>query len=175
MDLTGSLLQVSCKAIHLESGLSRKVSEFPDCIYSYLSPMWLTQTWGSCHTALIQVLGDTTEHKPPGKKDVELMRLFIRMRYQYMDLITLNQFRLYLWVTYILDICNAGGTKIKQYMWNQPTILESPYHWPIVPKPTPMEWQSWQQALQNVLSLGQNLTLPLPLGKWQMIMESHPG
>jgi len=89
------------------------------------------------------------------------MRLFIWTGYQNMELNTFNRCWLYLRVVYLLDICNAGGTKLEQYLWNQPTIAESPYQWPVVPKPTAMEWRLWQQALQQAISLGRNLALLL--------------
>jgi len=131
-NLTGSLLQVSCKALRIESWLSGRVSELPECVYSYISPTWLTQTWESCRPALVQVIGETMELSPPREKeDVELMWLFIRTRYQHMELCMLNRCRLYLRVIYLSDICNAGRTKLEQYLWNLPTIIESPYQWPL--------------------------------------------
>jgi len=36
----------------------------------------------------------------------------------------------------------------------------------ITQNPPPMEWRAWQQSLEQMLSLGHNLTLPIPLGKW---------
>jgi len=63
------------------------------------------------------------ELSPPQEKDVELMRVFIWAGYQKLELIALNQCRLYLQVIYLLDICNALGTKIKQYLWTQPQML----------------------------------------------------
>jgi len=51
--------------------------------------------------------------------------------------------------------------------WNStyghsPAILTSPHTWPLIPKPILGEWQAWQRALQTTLSLGKQLTLPLP-------------
>jgi len=64
---------------------------------------------------------------------------------------------------------------MEQHLWNQLHITKSIYHWPKVPKPTPMEWRLWQQALQQATSLGRNLVLPLPLGKWYPQKENSPG
>jgi len=33
----------------------------------------------------------------------------------------------------------------------------------------------WQQALHTALSLGRNLALPLPLGKWNTTPDALPG
>jgi len=99
--------------------------------------------WELCHNSQIQVLGENMEHIPQRQKDVELMKLFIQMGYWNMELQMLNRCRLYMRVIYLLDICNAGGTKLEQYLWNQPTIAKSPYHWPVIPKPTATEWRLW--------------------------------
>jgi len=174
-NISSSLLQASCKALWLESELSGSVLDFLDSVYTYVSPTWLTHTWESCHNACIQVLGDNTDQKPQKQKDVELMRLFIWMGYRNIELNMLNRCQLYLRVVYHLEICTSWGTHLKQYLWNQPTIAKSPYQWPVIPKPTATEWRVWQQALQQAISLGRNLALPLPLGSWHSIMESRAG
>ncbi len=71
---------------------------------------------------------------------------------------------MYLQVVFLLEICEAMGQEIEQYLWKQPQVTGSAFHWPKTHKPTPMEWQFWQQALQQATSTGQNLMLPLPLG-----------
>jgi len=64
-------------------------------------------------------------------------------------LATLNQCQVYMRATYLLDICNATGNKIEQYIWNQPTVVESNYHqWPTVPK-IPHECGVSDGSLQN--------------------------
>jgi len=47
--------------------------------------------------------GGTMELSPPHEKVVELMRIFIQARYWKMELIMLNQCRLYLRVMYLSD------------------------------------------------------------------------
>jgi len=94
--------------------------------------------------------------------------VFIRAGYRSKELEALNQCRMYTRDIYLSDICNATGTKLEQHCWNHATPGKSTYTWPIYPKPTPMEWRGWQLALQQSLSLDQNLPLPLPLGKWTL-------
>jgi len=89
-DMTGSLLQASCEAFKLESGLARPILELPECVYSYVTKTWLTQMWALCCTQKTQVLGENTDYHIPRQKDVELMRLFIWTGYRNMDLNTLN-------------------------------------------------------------------------------------
>ncbi len=103
---------------------------------------------------------------PPCAHDVELMWVFIQAGYQSKELEVLNWCRMYTRDIYQSDICNATGTKLEQHHWTHAIPGDSTYTWPIYPKPTPMEWRGWQLALQRSLSLGQNLQLPLPLGKW---------
>jgi len=38
-----------------------------------------------------------------------------------------------------------------------------------------MEWRLWQQVPQQATSVGRNLALPLPLGKWHPQKENSPG
>jgi len=64
---------------------------------------------------------------------------------------------------------------MEQHLWNQLQVAESTYHWPQVPKPTPIEWRLWQQVIQQATSIGQTLMLPLPLGKWYPWQENSPG
>jgi len=78
-------------------------------------------------------------------------------------------------VVFVLDICNVAGTNLESYLWNKPNLAESPYLWPKIPKPTPMEWRLWQPALQHATSTGWNLALPLQLGKWYPKKDSSPG
>ncbi len=82
---------------------------------------------------------------------------------------------MYMRAIYLLDICNASGTHIVQYIWKNPTILDSVYTWLAMPKPTRSEWNLWQTALQCALSLGCNLSLPIPLGKWKHLGKSQTG
>jgi len=174
-DMTRSLLQASCEAFRLESGLSGTILELPECMYSYMTTTWVTQMWELCCTQNIQVIGEITDYPIPRWKDVELMRLFIWVGCRNMDLNMLNRCQLYLHVVFLSDICNVGETKLEQHLWNQLNVAESQYKWPKVPKPTPMEWRLWQQVPQQATSVGRNLALPLPLGKWHPQKENSPG
>jgi len=109
------------------------------------------------------------------EREIKLMWLAICIGYRTVELATLNQCCMYMRATYLSDICNAMGTKIKQHLWSQPTVLNSPYQWPSIPKPTPSEWQMWQQALWHALSLGNNLSLPIPLGRWAYSTKPRTG
>jgi len=62
-DMTGSLLQSTCEAFRLEVGLVGKIINFPECVYSYVTPTWVSQTWEACQPYKIQVLGANTD--PP--------------------------------------------------------------------------------------------------------------
>jgi len=118
---------------------------------------------------------------PPRAHDTELMQLFIRTSYWRNELAMLNQCRMYTRTIFLSNICNVTGTKLKQHCWNNPLQSESIYQWPLNPKPTPTEWRFWQQALQQMISLRCNLTLPIPLGKWMSTTTKtywwfyHPG
>jgi len=174
-DMTGVLLQVACKAFHLEAGLQGNIIDLLEAVYSYVTPTWVTQTWESCQKHRIQVLGNHGDYSLPRQQDVELMQLFIRAGYWTTDLNTLNRCRMYSRVIFLSDICEAMGNKMEQYLWKQPQVTESVFHWPTIPKPTPTEWRLWQQAIQRATSIGQNLALPLPLGKWYNRTEHSPG
>jgi len=147
--------------------------EFPECIYLYVSPTWLTQTWEACHLQCIQILGDNMDYQIPSHKDVEL-RVFWT-GYRTTELNMLNQCRLDMQVVFVLDICNVAGTNLESYLWNKPNLAESPYLWPKIPKATPMERRLWQPALQHATSAGWNLELPLQFGKWYPKKDSSPG
>ncbi len=116
--------------------------------------------------AQIIIEGMSDDFFPPRAHDVEIMRVFIRAGYDNQELALLNCCRMYTRDIYLSNICTATGTKLKQHCWNNPTQGASTYTWLDYPKPTPMEWRGWQQALQRYLSLGCNLSLPLPLGCW---------
>jgi len=47
-DMTGVLLQASCKAFRLEAGLQGDIIDLLEAVYSYVTPTWVTQTWESC-------------------------------------------------------------------------------------------------------------------------------
>jgi len=175
MDMTGVLLQASCKAFQLEAGLQGNIIDLPEAAYSYVTPTWVMQIWKSCQRHQIQILGDHWDYSPLRQHDVELMRLFIRAGYQTTDLNTLNRCRMYLQVIFLSEICEATGNKMEQYLWKQPQVTKSAFCWPKIPKPTPTEWRLWQQALQWATSMGQNLMLPLLLGKWHHQKEHSPG
>jgi len=168
MDMTGFLLQASCKAFQLKAGLSGPILDFPEAVYSYITPTWERQMWESCWLHQIQVLGENTDYTLPRQNDVELMRLFIRTGYWNTDLNMLDRCQMYLHVVFLSEVCEAMGQKMEQHLWKQLHITESAFHWPKVPKPTPMEWRLWQQAIQQATSVGWNLMLPLPLGKWYL-------
>jgi len=159
----------------LEVGLAGKILEFPKCVYSYITPTWLTQTWESCREAFIQILSDSMDFSQPREKDMELMQIFIRSGYRHTELGMLNRCCLFSQMTYLSNICNATGTKLEQYLWQTPHRRESTYIWLAMLKPTQMDWRLWQQALQDSLLLGRNLTLPTPLGKWHTTMGNRPG
>jgi len=72
-DIMGSLLQAAYEAFHMDSGLSGKIVDFLECVYTYVTSTWLTHTWESCRTSCIQVLGEKTDYKPQQQGDVELM------------------------------------------------------------------------------------------------------
>jgi len=44
-----------------------------------------------------------------------------------------------------------------------------------MPTPAPSEWLLWQTVLQQALSLGHNLALPIPLGKWKNTGKPRTG
>jgi len=98
--------------------------------------------------------------------DIELMRPFIWAGYCKQELQVLNQCWMYMQVNFVLDICTATGDWVEAHLWKQPGIKPSQYNWPLNPRPTPGEWQQWQQALQQALSLGRNQQLPVALGWW---------
>jgi len=119
-DMTGSLLQATCKAFRLESRLVGKIINFPECVYSYVTPMWVSQTWEACRPYKIQVIGANTDHNLPRQANVELMRLFIRSGFRNTELIILNKCRMFLQVIFLSDICEASGTKLKNHRCQQP-------------------------------------------------------
>jgi len=43
-EITSSLLQASWEALQLEAGLAGNISTFPEAVYDYVMPMWLTHT-----------------------------------------------------------------------------------------------------------------------------------
>ncbi len=44
--------------------LIRIILNFLECVYTYVTPTWVTHMWESCHNSCIQVLGDKTDYKP---------------------------------------------------------------------------------------------------------------
>jgi len=76
---------------------------------------------------------------------------------------------------YFSELCTATGDVLERHQWQKPSQLESPYLWPPIPKPTTGEWQTWQCTLQQTYSLGRNLALPLPLGKWHWTQLTQTG
>jgi len=66
-DMPGSLLQATCKAFRLKSGLTGKIIDFPERVYSYVTPTWMSQTWEACQPYQIQVTGANTDYDPPGR------------------------------------------------------------------------------------------------------------
>jgi len=48
MDMTGVLLQASCKAFQLKAGLLVSILNLPEAVYLYVTLTWATQTWESC-------------------------------------------------------------------------------------------------------------------------------
>jgi len=153
-DMTGSLLQATCEAFRLESGLVGKIINLPECIYSYVTPTWVSQTWEACQPYQIQVIGANMDYDLPRKANVELMRLFIHSGFRNTELKTLNKCRMFLQVTFLSNICEASGMKLEHHKWKKPNRHESPYKWPTIPPPTPMEWHIWQQALQKATLAG---------------------
>jgi len=142
------------------------VYKFPECVYKYMTNTWMSQTCAACQEAQICLEGQSDDFLPPQAQDVEIMHVFIQAGYGSQELAALNHCRMYTRDIYLSNICNATGTQLKQNSWNNPTQGVSIYTWSDYPKPTQMEWRGWQQALQQSLSLGHNLTLPLPLGHW---------
>jgi len=126
--MTGFLLQASCKAFQLKAGLLRPILDLPEAVYSYVTSTWAMQTWESCQLHRIQVLREKTDYPLLRQNDVELMRLFIRTRYQNMDLNMLNRCRMYLQVVFLLEMCEAMGQKMEQHLWKQLHITESAFH-----------------------------------------------
>jgi len=164
--MTGNLLQASYEVLRLESGLSGNVFDFPNCTYTYITKTWLLHTCELCKEYQIRIEGMNEDFLPPWVNDVEIMRVFIQARYQSKELKVLNRCRMYTKDIFLSDICNATRTQLEQHRWTHAIPGDSTYTWPDYPKPTPMEWRGWQLALQQSLSLGRNLQLPIPLGKW---------
>jgi len=170
-DMTGNLLQASYEVLRLESGLSGNVFDLPECAYTYITKTWLLHTCEICKEFQIRIEGMDEDFLPPRVNDVEIMRVFIRAGYRSKELEALNRCRMYTKDIFLSDICNATGTQLEQHRWTHAIPGESTYTWPYYPKPTPTEWRGWQLALQRSLSLGRNLQLPIPLGKW--ILHKH--
>jgi len=127
---------------------------------------WLTTTWQWCPKAKIQILGNQTTIPLPRHRDTEIMCIFIKVGYQKISRAILNKCRMYMQVTYLSDLCTAAGNALECHLWLKPSTKNSPYNWLMVPKPIPGEWQFQQRTLQTTLSLGNQLMLALPLGKW---------
>ncbi len=147
------------------------IFNYLECVYAYVTNTWVTSTWQWCCQAQIQIRGEQPEILIPQVWDTELMRIFINAGYHKTDLVTLNKCRIYLGVMFLLEICTASGSVLEQHLWTMPCKTHSLHDWPAKQKPTPREWQFWQWTLQSTLSLRNQLTLPLPLGKWHKV---HP-
>ncbi len=57
-NITGSLLQASWEALILEAGLAGNAATFPDIILDYVTRTWVSEMWGACHQANIQIMGN---------------------------------------------------------------------------------------------------------------------
>jgi len=165
-NITGCLLQVTWEALILKAGLVGNSANFPDTIQDYITRTWVSEMWGACHQANIQIIGDQPQLEPQRERDTEIMRLFIQQGYRKNELEVLNQCRMYIHAIFLSDICTATGDALEQSMWQQPAPITSKYEWPMTPQLTPGEWNTWQRALQQTLSLGKQLSLSLPLGRW---------
>ncbi len=174
-DMTGGLIQATEEAFRLEAGFTGPLSDFPEKVYSYVTPTWISRTWEVCQQYHIHVSGPTNRLELPCQADIKIMRMFLRKGYHNTELQVLNKCRMYLQVTFLSDICKASGRQLDQNIWKCPTRQESPHQWPIIPAPTPAEWRAWQQAIQQTTSVGRNLTLPLPLGKWFPLKMTQSG
>ncbi len=76
-NITGSLLQVSWEALILEAGLTGNSATFPATILDYITRTWVSETWGACHQANIQIMGNQPQFEPQREQDTEIMRIFI--------------------------------------------------------------------------------------------------
>jgi len=104
---------------------------------------------------------------------MEIMWAFICQGYRHSKLECLNWCQMYLHTVYLLEICTATGDGLKCHHWQKPSQITSQYIWPTIPKPTTGEWQTWQWAVQQTYSLGHNLALPIPLGRWHQTRLVH--
>jgi len=94
------------------------------------------------------------------------MQLFIQHGWKQPKLKIPNQCRMYLKVFLLSDIVLSSGITISAQFCKQFHLANSPFDWPRTPIPTLHSWYVWKKALTEVLHLGRNQGLSIPLGKW---------
>jgi len=117
-EITGSLLQASWEVLQLETGLAGKPTTFPEAIYDYVIPTWLSHTWAACQQGNIQIIGYEAPFAPQWTNDMELMRVFIKQIYRKNDLKCLNQCRMYIQSIYLSNICMATRDALEKFGWH---------------------------------------------------------
>ena len=76
-----------------------------------------------------------------------IMEDFLLLAPTKMELILLNQCRLYLRVTTLSDITSTNGTNLRQNIWEGTTPQPSPTLWPRQNRPSANAWQIWRRFL----------------------------
>jgi hypothetical protein len=117
--IAGGLLSTSLEQLRLEVGLPGFVTDHDyEIVQSLLTPCWLQDLWLFCQRFQIELHNTVGQLLPARQEDQFLMASFIQAGYRGSDLRQLNECRMFLQVTTLLDISNAEGSSLSQLAWS---------------------------------------------------------
>ena len=169
VSISGSLISTSLEQLRLEAGLSGFLTDHSyKTVHQTLTSSWLQDLWSFCGRFKIELHDSAGKLVLSRRQDQFLMEAFISSDYSGRDLKRLNECRMYLQVTTLADIVDAGGLLISLLSWEGRRDHRTGfyYEWPRSPPSLSRDhWELWRQALQKSFGL-RSRTLTTPLGKW---------
>jgi len=163
-DPTGHLLHAPSKAMQLETGYSRELLMAPLSLADNETNLWIKHFLVSTQECSVNLMTDFVNYPPQCQGNIELMRLFVQMGWQQLELNALNHCRMYLRVFLLSDIVIGLGAFISLHFWDQYNTAESPFDWLCTNKLPPNSWIMWCKVLTEAFNLGHNQWLALLLG-----------
>jgi len=146
---TSILLRASVKALKLEARISGKFSKLPLAYQDLTTNTWLKYLWGQFQQLDIHLLMDIPDFTPQWK-NIKVIRL---SSYRGSELVGLNQCCMYLHAIWLLALCCSCGQELSHLARTGTMVCDSPYVWPVIPKPLANKRNKWQCTFMAVLGL----------------------
>ena len=169
----GTLLLSQMEYLGLEIGNMTNIFDLQYAEWKvFATSTWITSTWEFCDKYNIQLDGPRGYSTLQRINDVLVMEkvLEVKKHFSEVELVLINQCRIYLNVMYLSDMVSGDGKMIEECFIQGclPVDRTSQWKWPFQNKPSVHAWTQWRRALALIWKVdASNRSCNPKLGKWR--------